>query len=196
MKNRLKDIGVGKYYWVASPNGRLGYVESAETWKIPTPPTEDPHEVEVPMREVPCLLVACTLPDIPIEGVITEAGAQRHANILRGLASRTVDAEWDHRMWYEVWCERVVGDIVQVRDGKAAERSTQRSQRHVEVYCAAILDNKGKTLAGRNPDVLGSPLRSSAILLAEVDGLTSIAKSKIKGDVFHGLYETTKRDEK
>jgi len=189
---RLKDIGVGKYYWVGSPNARLAYVDGNEVWKIPLPRT-DVHEVDAPVREVPCLLVACSLPDFPIEGVITNAGAQRHANLLRGLASQSVDAEWDHRMWFEVWCERWIGDLVQVKDGKAAERSSVPGRKHAEVYCAALLDNKGRTIAGQNPQVLGSPLASGSIYLAAVEDLTPIAKTKITGDPFHGLYDTKKK---
>ncbi len=119
---RLRDIHVGDVFVLHNPE-RIGKVIS------------DDEEVEVidkrdrerPRSEInDALLVQVTLPTLPIPNMVTDRAAQVNKRLLRGLCAAPdateqedgidlEDSEVSTGVWQELWTERMVPGVVQLK---------------------------------------------------------------------------------
>ena len=180
---RLREIKVGQQFMVDNPARRQVKVLREDTWEKPMSGGRATEGALV-MTEMPCLVVAATIPTVPIDGVITANVAKQGLNIRHALRQVDEDDDFDARIWHEVWCERSVGKLVKMPGGGAVKVSESATDQVPQVYCEAILTADGRVLSGNNPEVEGSPLRSSGIHGASVEPLALLNQKSIHGDAF------------
>ena len=183
---RIADFQPGEYWMVTHPSVRLIRVERATTVEQISPPS--PTGGVSRATDEPALEVLATVPETVIEGFVDQRKAKQGANIRRGLVAMSEDSDYDHRVWRELWSERVVGQLVRNKGGVLEVADDGRVR--MQLYVAEVRDTtdahngRGHTLCvrGGDPEAF-STLTSSGLLGSEIKA-TKIAKSRVKGDPF------------